>query len=186
MKKWLAPAVLVVLVLTVAACTDDQYLWWERQGDEISDEDVREFCADRLEYCSEAADRLTTVVDELRGPQNGATGTGSERSINIVWGKRHYGYRALHLPEPYRSWCGAYDRFLCWTLHYEFVGDWAPPYRVECYNNGKPFHEFEADSMYWSASVGCIYKQRVGWSRSATGTAQVVINGVGSNLLPSQ
>lgn len=195
-----------ILMFAASACTEEQYVWWEQQADEVSDEDVRDFCASRLEYCSEVVERLRVVIDDLT------------RSVTIEWGERFSGpWRSLFLPEPYRTLCSAMDGSGCWSLHYDLKGDWTrPPYRVSCLTDGEPSQMFEWDGnrsrlFGWNGdisrmlernreeweewqwnfehadeAVGCIFSQMMGWIVTPTGTAQVVIDGVSSNILPSK
>ena len=187
MKRWHGLAVLAVLVLAVTACTDDRLLWWEAQADEISDEVVRDFCVDRVEYCSDLAERLTAVVDELKGTLNGSTGATSERSITISWGENYYGESARSLPQPYRSICGHEDYYACLTLRYELIGDWrSQPYYVECLTDGIFFQRFVWDVNGSDQPIGCIFPYRLGPASTGTGTAQVVFGGDYSNILPSR
>ena len=82
------------------------------------------------------------------------------------------------------------DGLRCWTLHYTFAGDWSPPPRlVECLTNGEP--SLVGPSEFWwdpddGTVVGCIYLEHVAWAKQPTGTAQVVVDGIESNILPSK
>ena len=183
-KRWLAPGVLAVLMLAVGACTDDQYAWWERQGGEISDEVVRDFCAERLEYCSNTSERLTAIVGELKGKQDDSAGASSERSVKIEWGESHYAGSSTRLSQPYSLLCSTTGP-VCWTLRYELEGDWGlPPFNVYCLTDGKVSQEFILQLEYGTEPVGCVFIQPGG--RGPTGSAQVVIDGVWSNILPSR
>ena len=185
MKRWHAPAILAVLVLAVTGCTDDQYLWWERQGEEISGEVVRDFCVDRVEYCSNAAERLAAVVEELKGREDDAAESSTERSVRIEWGESYYADTSASLPRPYSVFCGILGGSVCWTLRYELEGDWGrPPYKVYCLTDGEVSQEFVLQLIFSVEPVGCIFMQRDG--RGPTGSAQVVIDSVFSNILPSK
>ena len=179
--------VAVVTVLVAAACNDDQHAWWERQSAEISDEEVRDFCnesAARQRYCLHAADRLTKAVQsDLQD--------GVKRQVRIEWHRPADWWDATRLArsgvlcEPV-----VLDGPRCWTLNYVFIGDWSPPPRlVRCLTNGEPSPV--GPSQFWwdpddRSMVGCVYLEHGAWVKRPTGTAQVVVDGVASNILPSK
>ena len=85
---------------------------------------------------------------------------GDDFAVRIDWGSDASG----------RSDCPANTE--CRNLSYEYIGDWpSPPYSVECWGSGRIFGPFQ-----WSGRphTGCYY-----WGD----TAQVVINGLRSNVL---
>ena len=179
--------VMAVTVLVAVACNDDQYAWWERQSDEISDEVVQDFCnesRDRQEYCLVAADRLIKAVQsDSQEPQ--------DRRVRIEWTNARDAGRLLRLA---RLGLGCEPLVLegpkCWLLDYEFLGDWSPaPRLVRCLTNGEP-SRFGPSEFWWDPDdknvVGCVYLEHVGWVKRPTGTAQVVADGVASNILPSR
>ena len=94
------------------------------------------------------------------GTSNTVTVNGNGPGVRISWGS----------DASSRSDCPA--NTACRNLSYEYIGDWpSPPYSVECWGSGRIFGPFQ-----WSGRphTGCYY-----WGD----TAQVVINGVRSNVL---
>ena len=89
------------MILGATACTEgqteDRDAWWEWQSDEISDEVVRDICADRLSYCLHVADRLVAMVEELEAG-NGPNKAGGS-VVTTVHG-------VSDVPGPEATWYG--------------------------------------------------------------------------------
>ena len=183
-RKICTTSVFAVTILFASACTEVQHDWWERQSDEISDEEARDFCnesRDRQEYCLRVADRL------IKAAQPGQ----QDRQVAIEWGRPVDRRDAVRLArvgvacEPI-----VLDGPRCWLLEYEFLGDWSrPPRLVKCLTNGEP-SRYGPSEFWWDpdddSTVGCVYLEQVAWAKRPTGTAQVVVEGVKSNILPSK
>lgn len=110
------------------------------------------------------------------------------REVHIQWGERYYGTLDGTLGGRI---CATLDGPTCWTLSYSLEGGpWQPPYWLQCLNDGAPSSRpillrSRPDTLPNIVDTGCIY-WTPGWGSTRTGTAQVIVNGVRSNILPSK
>ena len=102
-----------------------------------------------------------TIEPDRSNPDRCTAGGEEDLELEISWGSDATGRTACRQGQA------------CRNLSYEYLGDWpSPTYSVECWGNGQRlFGPFQ-----WSGRphTGCYY-----WG----GTAQVVINGIRSNVL---